>query len=120
MFTLNCLDKNNNYFMKTLKEFMLMIVMLPAVWAVNAFGYQVLWNEVVLNIWQLFSTGDIINTMRISYGACIAIAVAIPLIWNPKSKEVLDVSEAAPIVLSKIITKFIMILLTLLVTSIVF
>lgn len=108
--------------MKTLKEFMLMLVMLPAVWAVNAFGYQVFWNEVVLNIWQLFSTGDIINTMRISYGACIAIAVAIPLIWNPKSeaKEVMNVSEGAPIVLSKIITKFNMILLTLLVTSIVF
>ena len=40
------------------------------IWAVNAFGYQVFWNEVVLNIWQLFSTGDIINTMRI-YGACM-------------------------------------------------
>lgn len=108
--------------MKTLKEFMLMFVMFPAIWAVNAFGYQVFWNEVVLNIWQLFSTGDIINTMRISYGACIAIAVAIPLIWNPKSeaKEVMNVSEGAPIVLSKIITKFNMILLTLLVTSIVF
>lgn len=106
--------------MKTFNEFMLMLVMLPATWVVNAFGYQVFWNEIVLNIWQLFSADDIINTMRISYGACIAIAVAIPLIWNPQSKEVMSVSEAAPKVLSKLITKFMTCLLTLLVTAIAF
>lgn len=112
--------------MKSFRDFLwdiiLIIVMMSSTCVVNAFGYQVFWNEVVLNIWQLFSTGDIINTMRISYGACIAIAVAIPLIWNPKAeaKEFMNVSEAAPIVLSKILTKFNMILVTLFVTAIVF
>lgn len=89
---------------------------------VTAWGLQVFWNHLVLNIWQLFTTVDVVNTMQISYGVFLAITFGIGLVYNPPSEkyEVEDVSEAAMIVLSKAFTKVITICLVLLVTSIVF
>lgn len=88
---------------------------------VTAWGFQVFWNHLVLNIWQLFTTVDVINTMQISYGVFFAIAVAIGLVYNPPVTEKTDdIGEAFGIVLSKTLTKVITICLTLLVTSIVF
>lgn len=87
---------------------------------VVAWGYQVFWNDVVLNIWQLFSTDDVINTFRITYGACVAIAFGISLIYSKKADEKLSISGAINKILVKTVSKVIMIGFTLLVTSIVF
>lgn len=90
---------------------------------VTAWGLQVFWNHLVLNIWQLFTTVDVVNTMQISYGVFLAIAFGIGLVYNTPSencKEVNDVSEAVMVVLSKAFTKVITIGITLLVTSLVF
>ena len=87
---------------------------------VTAWGFQVFWNHLVLNIWQLFTTVDVVNTMQISYGVFLAIAFGIGLVYNPPSENVDDVSEAVMVVLSKAFTKVIAICLVLLVTSLVF
>ena len=88
---------------------------------VNAWGYQVFWNEIVLNIWQLFTEADVINTMRISYWVFFVIANGIGLFWRPKLEEVTDnLSEAFVKVFSIIITKVIKIGIVLLLTAIVF
>lgn len=89
---------------------------------VTAWGLQVFWNHLVLNIWQLFTTVDVVNTMQISYGVFLAIAIAIGLVYNPPTEkyEVDDVGEAVMVVLSKAFTKVITIVITLLVTSLVF
>lgn len=107
--------------MKALGElvFALFMVFLSAF--VVAWGYQVFWNEVVLNVWQSFASGDVISTMRISYGACLAIAVGIGLIYQKKAEEkTKDIKEAAGLIFGKIFTRIIMIGVTLLVVSIVF
>ena len=87
---------------------------------VTAWGFQVFWNHLVLNIWQLFTTVDVVNTMQISYGVFLAIAFGIGLVYNPPSEKVDDVGEAVMVVLSKAFTKVITICLVLLVTSIIF
>lgn len=88
---------------------------------VNAWGYQVFWNEIVLNVWQLFTEADIINTMQISYWVFFVIAVGIGLIWSPKLEEVTDnLMEAFVKVVPIIITKLIKIGIVLLLTAIVF
>ena len=89
---------------------------------VTAWGLQVFWNHLVLNIWQLFTTVDVVNTMQISYGVFLAIAFGIGLVYNTPSEkhEVDNVSEAVMVVLSKAFTKVITIGITLLATSIVF
>ena len=87
---------------------------------VTAWGFQVFWNHLVLNIWQLFTTVDVVNTMQISYGVFLAIAFGIGLVYNPPSEKVDNVSEAVMVVLSKAFTKVLTICLVLLVTSIIF
>lgn len=89
---------------------------------ITAWGFQVLWNHLVLNIWQLFTTVDVVNTMQISYWVFLAIAFGIGLVYNPPSEkyEVDDVGEAVTIVISKAFTKVLSICFVLLVTSIVF
>ena len=39
-----------------------MLLLVITVNFVSAWSYQVFWNEVVLNIWQLFTTEDVLNT----------------------------------------------------------
>jgi hypothetical protein len=88
---------------------------------ITAWGFQVFWNHLVLNIWQLFTTVDVVNTMQISYWVFFAIAVAIGLVYNPPATETTDdVEEAFGMVLGKIVTKLITIGITLMVTSLVF
>lgn len=107
--------------MKKLGTFICIMLMLIASYFVTAWGFQVFWNHLVLNIWQLFTTVDVINTMQISYGVFVAIAVGINLIYKPKVTEMTDsVKEAFEMLLSKTITKVITICLTLIVTAIVF
>ena len=107
--------------MKKLGTFICIMLMLISSYFVTAWGYQVFWNNLVLNIWQLFTTVDVINTMQISYGVFFAIVVAISLVYNPKVTETTDsIGEAFKILLSKAIVKVITICLTLIVTAIVF
>ena len=98
---------------------MLMLATVAVV--VNAWGYQVVWNDVVVNIWQLFSEQDIVNTMKISYGVFFVIAIAIPIVRHTKDEiSTDDVEEAFKLVFSKLSGKIIQILLTMLATHIVF
>jgi hypothetical protein len=107
--------------MKVFGELIVSILMVVVASLVVAWGYQVFWNEVVLNVWQLFATGDVLTTMRIPYGACLAIAFGITLVHSKKADvEAETVSETVSLVMSKSISKVIMICITLLVTSIVF
>lgn len=88
---------------------------------VNAWGYQVFWNEIVLNVWQLFTEADVINTMQISYKVFFVITVGIGLIWSPKLEEGTDnLAEAFLKVVPIIITKLIKIGIVLLLSAIVF
>lgn len=105
--------------MKVLGDLILGVMLVFLSTFVVAWGYQVFWNEVVLNVWQMFTSGDIINTMRISYGACLAIAIGLGLIYQKKGEEK-TIKEASTLIIAKSISRIIMISLTLLVTSIVF
>ena len=107
--------------MKVVGEFIVALLMVLVASVVVAWGYQVFWNEVVLNVWQLFTTGDVLTTMRIPYGACLAIAFGITMIHSKKAEtETKSVSETVSYVMSKSVSKVIMIGVTLLVTSLVF
>lgn len=88
---------------------------------VNAWGYQVFWNEIVLNVWQLFTEADIINTMQISFKVSFVIAFGIGLIWSPKLEEVTDnLAEAFVKVVPIIVAKLIKICIVLVLAAIVF
>lgn len=107
--------------MKVFGELIVSILMVVVASLVVAWGYQVFWNEVVLNVWQLFATGDVITTLRIPYGACVAIAFGITMIHSKKAEVRSEtVSETVSYVMTKSVSKVIMICITLLVTSIVF
>jgi hypothetical protein len=88
---------------------------------VNAWGYQVFWNEIVLNVWQLFTEADVINTMQISYKIFFVIAIGIGLLWSPKLEEGTDnLAEAFVKVVPIIVAKLIKICIVLVLTAIVF
>jgi hypothetical protein len=107
--------------MKVFGELIVSLMMVVVASLVVAWGYQVFWNEVVLNVWQLFATGDVLTTMHIPYGACLAIAFGITLIYSKKEEVKAEtVSEMVSLVMTKSMSKVIMICITLLVTSIVF
>lgn len=107
--------------MKVFGELIVSLLMVVVASLVVAWGYQVFWNEVVLNVWQLFATGDVLTTMRIPYGACLAIAFGITMIHSKKTEEkTKSVSETVRLVMTKSVSKVIMICITLLVTSLVF
>lgn len=105
---------------KVLGEMVLVLFLVFIASFVTAWGYQVFWNEVVLNVWQMFTSGDVLNTMKISYGACLAIAVSTSLIYSKKSDKTKTVSEAAVECCSILVSRIIMIFITLLVTGFVF
>lgn len=108
--------------MKIAFEFIVVYLLMALSLLVNAWGYQVIWNDLVLNIWQLFSTGDVINTYKLSYGVCFAIAVGLAFILSNKKSdsEGLSVAEASGKVFAHLISKLIMIGIVILVTAIVF
>lgn len=106
---------------KFLKTIGICVVGLIALF-VNAFAFQVFWNEVILNIWQLFETNDVVNTMKLSYGAFVALTLGLVLVRsNNKSLESdKDDVEVVKIAIGKILTKLIYIFLTLLAVTIIF
>lgn len=86
---------------------------------VNAWAYQILWNDVVLNVWEIFSAGTVPTAL--TYGVCVVIAVAVGLLRTGKKKvEDKDFKNSVTEACSKIVTKLICIGLTLLVVGIVF
>ena len=89
---------------------------------VNALAFQVFWNEVILNIWQLFEPVDVINTMKLSYGAFIVLALGLVMVRsNNKSTEPdKNYEEILKIAIGKILTKLVYIGLTLLAVAIIF
>lgn len=89
---------------------------------VNALAFQVFWNDVILNIWQLFETNDVVNTMKLSYGAFVALAFGLVMVRsNNKSTEPdKDDEEILKIAIGKILTKLVYIGLTLLAVAIIF
>lgn len=107
--------------MKQLGEIIASLLMLVVAGLVTAWGYQVFWNEVVLNVWQLFETADVVTIMRIPYGACVAIAFGVCLIRSKKvDTKAESFKESAKFIMSKCMSMVLMICFTLLVTSIVF
>ena len=53
-----------------MENFLKTIAVIAIGWAsiaVNAFAFQVFWNEVILNIWQIYETIDVVNAMRLPY-----------------------------------------------------
>ena len=107
--------------MEKFLTFIGMLVLMFIGTLVNAWGYQVFWNEIILNVWQLFTEVDIINTMQISYWVSFVIAVGIGLLWSPKLEESTDnIAEALVKVVPIIATKLIKIGIVLLLTAIVF
>lgn len=88
---------------------------------VNAWGLMVFWNELVLNIWQLFTAADVINTLQISYGVFLAISFGLGLIKSSNTeKSTDDPMEAVSMCMTRMAGRIILICITLLVISIVF
>ena len=106
---------------KFLKTIGICVVWLIALF-VNAFAFQVIWNEVILNIWQLFETNDIVNTMKLSYGAFVALTLGLVLVRssNKSLESDKDDVEVVKIAIGKIFSKLIYIFLTLLAVTIIF
>lgn len=105
---------------KAIGELIAAMLMIVLTAIVIAWGYQVFWNDVVLNIWQLYTSNDVLTTMKIPYGACVAIAFGVNLIRKQSDDKTLPVWEAISKNFNKLIVKVIMIGVTLLVVSIVF
>lgn len=105
---------------KFLKSIGICVVGLIALF-VNALSFQVFWNEVILNIWQLFEPVDVINTIKLSYGAFVALAFGLVMVRSIKSTEPdKDEAEVIKIAIGKILTKMFYIGLTLLAVAIIF
>ena len=100
----------------------ILIVLATAVVFVDAWGFQVFWNDIVLNVWQMLSSGDVINTMNIKYGAFVAISVGLGMmdIKNKDTEIKRNPEEAISMGMTKIFTKLTMIGISLFVVSIVF
>ena len=98
---------------------MLLLVVISHI--VNAWGLMVFWNHLVLNIWSMFTTVDVISTMELPYGVFLAISFGLGLIWNSKAdKSTDDPEEAISMCMTRMAGKIILICITLLVISIVF
>ena len=107
--------------MKKGLELIILIVLATAAVFVDAWGIQVFWNDIILNVWQMLSSGDIINTMNIKYGAFVAISVGLGMVNINKNTELSKKpDEAITIATTKIFAKLTMIGIALLVVSIVF
>ena len=106
---------------KFLKSIGICVVGLIALF-VNALAFQVFWNEVILNIWQLFEPVDVINTMKLSYGAFIVLALGLVMVRsnNNKTEPDKNYEEILKIAIGKILTKLVYIGLTLLAVAIIF
>lgn len=107
--------------MKKLMNFAGMLLLAIVGVLVNAWGYQVFWNHIVLNVWELFTGTDVYSKLHLSYGVFLAITVGKSLLWKPKGEEsTQELSKAVEMVLPAMISKTITIVLTLLLALVVF
>lgn len=107
--------------MKKGLELIMLIVLATAAVFVDAWGFQVFWNDIVLNVWQMLSSGDVINTMNIKYGAFVAISVGLGMLNINKNTELSKNPDGAiTIATTKIFAKLTMIGIALFVVSVVF
>jgi hypothetical protein len=92
----------------------IIILFLVAILAcfVDAWGFQVFWNDIILNIWQMFASTDVTTTMRIPYGAFLAISVGIGLVWTRKSDTKNDIDINSTEDFAKLLGKLFTILLS--------
>ena len=105
---------------KTISEFCVALLLVFVSSVVVAWGYQVFWNDVVLNVWQLFTSSDVLTAMRIPYGACLAITFGIVMVYPKKKESSESLSDGINKAIIRIITKLITIAFTILVTALVF
>lgn len=107
--------------MQKLGTAIIMLLLVVVSQLVNAWGLMVFWNQLVLNVWQLFTEVDVINTTQISYGVFLAISFGIGLLWKPKADATTeDPEEAMRICVSRMTGKILLICMTMIVVSIVF
>jgi hypothetical protein len=104
---------------KVFSQFIGVLILTLVSLFVAAWGYQIVWNDIVLNIWQMFADG-VVNTLALPYGVFVAVAAGVGLIHkhNPDQSE--TVEEAISKAFGKIVTRLIWIGITLLIVAIVF
>lgn len=106
--------------MKKFFEVVILLILGIASVFVTALCYQVFWNEIVLNVWQMFAGGDIV-CMEIRYGVFLAVAIGLDMVCKPKKEEKMDnITDAISLVTSNIIARLIICCLTMAVTTLVF
>lgn len=106
---------------KVFSQFIVVLMMSFVSLLVVAWGYQIVWNEIVLRIWQMFADGDVVNTLALPYGVFVAVTAGVGLLRKdnkPDESETLE--EAISKVFGKIITRLIWIGITLLIVTVVF
>ena len=87
---------------------------------VVAWGYQIVWNDIVLNIWQMFADGNVVNTLALPYGAFVAVTAGVGLIRKQESDTSESLEESLSKAFGKIVTRLIWIGVTLAIVAIVF
>lgn len=105
---------------KAFLQFIGMLMLSFVALFVTAWGYQIVWNDIVLNIWQMFADGNVVNTLALPYGVFVAITAGVGLISKHKPDESETVEEAVTKALGRIVTKLIWIGITVLIVSVVF
>lgn len=105
---------------KGFSQFIGMLMLTMVSLFVVAWGYQIVWNDIVLNIWQMFADGDVVNTLALPYGVFVAVTAGVSLLrkHNPDKSETLE--EALSKLFGKIVTRLIWIGITLLIVAVVF
>ena len=106
---------------KVFSQFIGMLMLSLVSLFVAAWGYQIVWNDIVLNIWQMFTDGDVVNTLALPYGVFVAVTAGVGLLRKDnKPDESESVGEAVSKVIGKIVTRLIWIGITLAIVAIVF
>lgn len=106
---------------KVFSQFIGMLMLSLVSLFVVAWGYQIVWNDIVLNIWQMFADGDVVNTLALPYGVFVAVTAGVGLLRKDnKPDESESVEEAVSKVIGKIVTRLIWIGITLAIVAIVF
>ena len=106
---------------KVFSQFIGMLMLSLVSLFVAAWGYQIVWNDIVLNIWQMFADGDVVNTLALPYGVFVAVTAGVGLLRKDnKPDESESVAEAVSKVIGKIVTRLIWIGITLAIVAIVF
>ena len=105
---------------KVFLQFIGMLMLSFVALFVTAWGYQIVWNDIVLNIWQMFADGNVVNTLALPYGVFVAVTAGVGLLRKHKPDESETVEEAVSKAFGKIVTRLIWIGITVLIVSVVF